>query len=185
MGVGPDELAVGEADREHQHDDRHRDGQRQAERAAAGEREHGEHRLGPVRDRRECVTERTGSATSLRIRSCATALLLIGGPTRTRRTRPSGPSAGVASCLARNCPRGCTCTNRPQRVGPAIREARCSDGSTGRATSSPIRAGPQSCPYERSCSSCRGSSGASGASGDGAASVTVRARRGATARPRR
>ena len=51
MGVGHDQLAVGEADREHQHDDRHRDAEREPQRTAAGEREHGEHRLGPVRDR--------------------------------------------------------------------------------------------------------------------------------------
>jgi hypothetical protein len=55
MGVGPDQLAVGEADRDHQHDDRRRDAQREPQRTAARECKHGQHRLRPVRDRREGV----------------------------------------------------------------------------------------------------------------------------------
>ena len=55
VGVGHDQLTVGQADRQHQHDNRHRDAEREPQRTAAGEREHGEHRLGPVGDRREGV----------------------------------------------------------------------------------------------------------------------------------
>ena len=49
--VGLDDLTVGETHGDHQHDDRHGQAEREAQRAAAGERQHREHRLGPVRDR--------------------------------------------------------------------------------------------------------------------------------------
>jgi hypothetical protein len=53
--VGPDELSVGQPDGDHEYRDRHRDLDREAQRAAAGQRQHGEHRFGSVGHRREGV----------------------------------------------------------------------------------------------------------------------------------
>jgi hypothetical protein len=95
------ELAVGEADGDHQHDDRRRDPEREAERAAAGQRQHGEHRFGSVGDRREGVRredrQRNRLAHPLVSHGAAGQRRAQHHPTprRCRAPQPRGPDPGL------------------------------------------------------------------------------------------